>query len=37
MSKIKEYAAETYGEEWETALEDYLADRYLTERQAQYV
>lgn len=28
MSKIKDYARELYGEDWEVALEDYYSLRY---------
>lgn len=28
MSKIKDYAEELYGEDWECALEDYYSERY---------
>lgn len=28
MSKIKDYAEQTYGEDWEVALEDYYSLKY---------
>lgn len=32
MSKIKRYAESILGEDWECALEDYLAERYIEGR-----
>lgn len=30
MSKIKDYAEQILGEDWEQGLEEYLVERYLT-------
>lgn len=32
MSKIKDYAEQVFGEDWECALEDYLCQRHIERR-----